>query len=212
MMDLYLIHGLSAPRWVMRPLGRMLEKYGYNTHLLHYPSRRMDASQAADYVWKQLASRINPKQPIAIISHSMGGLVMQHLLARYQPQGIHSLIMIAPPNHGVELVSRFEKSFLTKWILYVVGALPSHTFGHQSKPLAPNIGQQYTCHLINGKTNKTISGKFIPGDNDGIVSIQSTHIAHLASEITLPYEHLVLILRQKTAKAIIQCIQSPVKR
>ena len=29
MIDLYLIHGLSAPRWEVRPLGRMLEKYGY---------------------------------------------------------------------------------------------------------------------------------------------------------------------------------------
>ena len=59
-----------------------------------------------------------------------------------------SLIAVAPPNPGVELVSRFEKSFLTNGYS-VVGALPNHTFSHQSKPPAPNIGQQYTCHLIN---------------------------------------------------------------
>ena len=170
----------------------------------------MNASEAADFVWQQLKPCINPQNPIVIVAHSMGGLVMQYLLNRYQPEGIHCLIMIATPNHGVELVSKFKQSYLTKWVLYLVGALPAHDFGHQKQAIAPNVGESYVCHLINGKTKKTLSGKLISGDNDGIVSVKSTQIPHLASITTLPYEHLLLILRQKTVEIIIKCIKSSV--
>ncbi|NDB03560.1 MAG: hypothetical protein EBY38_07865, partial [Flavobacteriaceae bacterium] len=130
------------------------------------------------------------------------------LLDRYKPKGIHCMIMIAPPNYGVELVTKFSKSFLTRWLLYVVGALPTHDLSKKIKPIAPNVCQKYTCHLINGITKKTISGTLIPGDNDGIVSIESTLIPNPASVTTLPYEHLVLILRRKTAATILKCIES----
>ena len=192
----------------MRTLGNMLKKRGYNVHLLGYPSRKLTPSMAADYIWRTYFYKINPKKPIVIVTHSMGGLVMQHLLERYQPKGIHCLIMIAPPNHGVELVTKFKKSIFTRWVLYVVGALPTHQLGLQKKPLAPNIGHLYKCHLINGHTKKTLSGMLISGANDGIVSIKSTLIPKLVSITTLPYEHLVLIFRKKTAKTIVSCIKN----
>lgn len=207
-MNIYLVHGLSAPRWVMHPLARMLKKHGHSIKLIGYQSRKLTVSKAADAVWETLAPKLDVDQPAVIITHSMGGLVMQQLLDRYKPKGIHCMIMIAPPNHGVELVTKFSKSFLTRWLLYVVGALPTHDLSKKIKPIAPNVCQKYTCHLINGITKKTISGTLIPGDNDGIVSIESTLIPNLASVTTLPYEHLVLILRRKTAATILKCIES----
>lgn len=205
-MNIYLVHGLSAPHWIMRPLGKKLEKYGHKSYLLNYPSRRLNVSQAADHIWQKLESKIDPRNPIVIVTHSLGGLVIQQLLERYKPKGIHCLIMIGPPNHGVELVSRFERSIFTKWILYLVGALPTHTLGKQKNPIAPNVCDQYTCHLINGITSKTLSGMLIEGKNDGIVSQSSTTIKNLASVTTLPYEHLVLLFKKKTVETIIKMI------
>lgn len=211
MRDVFLIHGLSAPGWIMKPMCSHLKRSGLKPHILTYPSRSLTIDQAADFLWQKITKELQHcKHPAAIVTHSLGGLVAQTMLARYQPKNIATLIMIAPPNHGVELVSFFQKRWWTRWILYIAGALPTHQLERCNQPKAPNIGKQYPCHLILGKTSKTISGQFIPGENDGIVSKSSALIPHLASTTTLPYEHLVLVLRKKTAKTIIKHLKKGV--
>ena len=205
-MEIYLVHGLSAPHWIMKPLAKKLSNLGHTCHLLNYPSRRMNASQAAEHIWHKLRPKLKTDKPIAIVTHSLGGIVVQHMLDRYRPKGINGLIMIAPPNHGSELFTLFNRSIFTRWILYVIGALPHHDLSYKNTPIAPNVCQSYPCHLINGITRHTLSGRFIPRANDGIVSVKSTKIEHLLNIKTLPYEHMILIFCNKTANFLHHCL------
>lgn len=200
--QIFLIPGLSVPYWLLHPMARRLTQLGYETHIIRYHSRRHSVSQSADHVWQQ----INALKPTsaAIIAHSMGGLVSQVLLERYQPTWLKKQIMIATPNHGVELVSMLNRSCLTRWILYVVGALPAHDLSLQTKPLAPNVCARYPTYLLAGISNKTLSQFIIPGANDGIVSIASATIPGLTDMITLPYAHSILLFRANVISVLNQ--------
>lgn len=200
--QVFLIPGLSAPHWVLSPMARRLTQLGYETHVIRYHSRRHSISQSADLIWKKIDS-LNPTSA-AIIGHSMGGLISQVLIDRYQPSWLRKQILIATPNHGVELVNLLNRSLLTRWVLYVVGALPVHDLSIKKECLAPNVCERYPTYSLTGISNKTISQFFIPGLNDGIVSIKSATIPGLVAKATLPYAHGIMIFRKKTVDEVQQ--------
>lgn len=112
-----LIHGLDEPGLIFEPLASALDQKGYPVLFFFYPNdQNIDASSRL--LFNNLSS-LSFEGPVVIVVHSMGGLVVRHMLVdprigyagarragNLVPE-ISEFIMAGTPNHGAFL-SRFR--------------------------------------------------------------------------------------------------------
>ena len=114
-----LIHGLDEPGRVWMNLAPFLAGHGFDVWLMRYPNDQ-DIEKSARFFYHALAKKRWGKDSaaIALVAHSMGGLVARQMLTDPRinyGEGIKAdrvpavshLIMIGTPNHGAAL-ARFR--------------------------------------------------------------------------------------------------------
>lgn len=112
-----LIHGLDEPGRIWLNLAPGLDAAGFSVWFMSYPNDQA-VERSARFFHESLKDWQNNSQAIAIVAHSMGGLVSRQMLTdpaiRYEDcavQGrcpkVGQLIMVGTPNHGSEL-ARFR--------------------------------------------------------------------------------------------------------
>jgi pimeloyl-ACP methyl ester carboxylesterase len=98
-----LIHGFNSSPERLAALRHAFHQAGYPTAALRYSSQETIAKSAAllSQELRQLA-REQPNRKIALVTHSMGGLVARGAIENptLDPGNVSQLIMIAPPTHG----------------------------------------------------------------------------------------------------------------
>jgi pimeloyl-ACP methyl ester carboxylesterase len=101
-----LVHGYTVTDRSMTALASFLKEQGHATGVFSYPNDGPLEESAALLAreLKELREE-QPKRPVAIVAHSMGGLVTRAAIEdpELDPRNVRQLIMIATPNHGSEL-------------------------------------------------------------------------------------------------------------
>jgi pimeloyl-ACP methyl ester carboxylesterase len=88
-------------------LGRRLARAGFNAVLLDFPSTLRRIEDNADFLAERIAeirARHGGKQ-VAVVAHSMGGLVTRALVHRNRDHGVLALAAVASPFRGTALAS-----------------------------------------------------------------------------------------------------------
>lgn len=101
-----LVHGMNSSSGGFVHLIPLLERAGFGVIVYDYPfNRDLDVTAPAFVAdWAAFRARTGDRQPWAVVTHSMGGL-----LARYYVEGpdydgdVSTLVLIAPPNAGSAL-------------------------------------------------------------------------------------------------------------
>jgi pimeloyl-ACP methyl ester carboxylesterase len=104
-----LLHGFNSSRHQNAAILRPIHEQGFACGTFAYPNDHTIAA-SADLLSAELrafAARY-PERRIALVCHSMGGLVARACIenARLDPGNVERLIMIAPPTHGT-LIAHF---------------------------------------------------------------------------------------------------------
>jgi pimeloyl-ACP methyl ester carboxylesterase len=186
------LHGLGANRALMTGLCDYLREEG-NMYVVNvtYPSTMLSID---DYA-RSLASVIRHLAGVesaSFVAHSMGNIVVRKYLGDVQaldparrPKLIyHRMVMIAPPNHGAELADKLTDSAIEREVaeLFV---------GEPAKQLAPQQGwpalepQLATPNfpfgiIAGGKGDNEGFLDAAPGDDDGLLTVESTKLAGAA--------------------------------
>lgn len=193
-----LIHGLVRSSKSMRTLARHLEldAEGLQTFGFTYPSTRVDIAQAAKYLDSAIKSLEGIKR-IHFVAHSMGGLVVRAWAAEHSDPRIGRLVMIATPNRGAELADRFERNTLYRIVFGQAGQqLASAEDGFIAKLPAP----EFEFGMIAGGKGGSGYNPFIPGDNDGTVSVDSTRLPGAADFVVVDRLHTFIVSAPETAE------------
>jgi len=97
------IHGFNSSPLRFRKLVAALQKSQFVSGTFSYPDDQpiADSSQQLSNELKLLAAK-HPRRTIALVTHSMGGLVSRAAVEdpALDPGNVTKLIMIAPPSHG----------------------------------------------------------------------------------------------------------------
>jgi len=191
-----LLHGLASFPVSMALLERVLEKEGYAVRNLGYTSTRGSVNDAAARVMQEVRD-LSPDITVHFVAHSMGNIVIRRMLNEAIPN-LGRMVMIAPPNKGSLLAQQLKDLGVFRWIFGPAGQQLSsdNASFFDSLPSPP-------CEfgiIAGGKGDGKGYNPFLPGDDDGTITVESTMLEGASDFILLKATHTLILFLKETAE------------
>jgi hypothetical protein len=189
------LHGLFRTRSAMQPLCKVLgSKGGYKAFAMGYPTTRGsvgDHAQSLDSVVRSLESM----EEMNFVAHSLGNLVVRYWLqdlveqARTLPPGqrFGRMVMLAPPNHHPQIAAKLLSTDLAA----MVAGPAAEQLATGWSELEPHLATppfEFGI-LAGGKGDGRGYNPLIPGDDDAVITVESTRLPGACDFRRLPVLH-----------------------
>ena len=176
------LHGWRGSRASMQGMSQYLtEQGGLCVINFGYASVHGPAQKQA-YELESVIRNLRGVRQVSFVAHSLGNIVVRNLLFKLQVQGhpppltFGRMVMIAPPNHGAHMADNVADRRLLRLVM-----------GEVVEQLAPQDGwpaleQQLAVPsfefgiLVGGRGDDLGYLLRIPGDDDGLLSIQAQRL------------------------------------
>ncbi|MCG6154878.1 alpha/beta fold hydrolase [Rubinisphaera margarita] len=197
-----LLHGILRSANSFTPLRVALEKDGYYAIPVNYPSTRITIEKAAEDLHRVITS-LEGIETVHLVGHSMGGLVIRAWFAlpqtQSQTQRIGRVIMMGTPNHGAELADRLHRFPPFQWVMGQAGQQLRTDFGTVDKLPIPTV----PFGIIAGGRGENTNGynPLMQGDDDGTVTVASTHLEGESDFCSFPCLHMLLMRDPRSIEA-----------
>lgn len=208
------LHGLFRTRGSMAKMADYLRKEGgYTVLRMGYPTTR---GKIADHA-QTLASVMRHLEGITevnFVAHSLGNLVIRHYLAdQTDPENglspdprIKRIVMIGAPNRGAQLAERLVPIDFTK---QVAGPAAWELAAGWAE-LAPHLATP-ACEfgvLAGGNGKDTGRNPLLDGDDDLVVSVESTRLPGARDFRLLPVYHTTMMNDSNVQKCALEFIRN----
>lgn len=198
-----LIHGLHQRSFIMRPLAKRLQTYGYHTHKHDYHSLTESIEQHSKSLNSWLTAHHHPSEAIHLVGHSLGGLVIRDFIHRFPKWQIGRCVTLGTPHLG-----SVSANYIKKWMSPLVGQAYQGGLDGSVAPLADNIclgviagnspyglGQPFLrYHSHHQKLDKSQQ------EHDGTVYLYETRLSSAADHIVLPVTHTGMLVDKEVAR------------
>jgi triacylglycerol lipase len=193
-----LLHGLGRTATSMKRLEYFFKERGYRVVNVTYPSTCFSVEELANvHLDEQLRQTISdPAARIHFVTHSLGGIILRQYLSNHTLQNLGRVVMIAPPNHGSDLIDHLKASALARKLLgpgaLELGTDPNAVLNHLG-PL------DFQCGVIAGdRSLNPFFSRLLNGPNDGKVTVESARVDGMQDFLVLHSSHTWLIWRKQT--------------
>jgi pimeloyl-ACP methyl ester carboxylesterase len=174
------------------------EQGGYTVFNVSYPTTRGTVADHARTL-ARIIDHLEGIDELNFVGHSLGNLVVRHYLADHTqaeaglaPDArIKRIVMLGPPNQGAQIAEALGGVGLFH---SVAGASASQLAG-QWDELESHLATP-TCEfgiLAGGRSAAKGYNPFLEGDNDLVVSVQTTQLAGAADFAVLPVIHSLMM-------------------
>ncbi len=191
----------------MQPLARALEKEGFSTLNVPYPSGRMPISKLVSHVRSQI-EKISKDQPVHFITHSLGGILARSLLSEEVSWKMGKVVMLAPPNRGSEIVDWSKGHPLLHRVLGPAGrSLGSDGVPRNIPAFPPEIE---AAVIMGNRCPIPVFKKLLGEENDGIVSSAKGRIDGLRGFSVINADHTFIQMHPEAIRLSLHFLKTGV--
>jgi triacylglycerol lipase len=200
-----LLHGLGRTDRSMRPLENYLTKSGFQVYNFGYASKEKAPEVLIDDLGQQVEDCCTEAPVLHFVGHSLGGILIRAYLARELPPNIGRVVMLAPPNHGSELVDVLRDSAVFRQALgpsaQELGTNPE-SLPNRLPPPAVELGVIAGTGTVN-----PIGSIVVPNEDDGMVSLASTRLEGMADFLVVPSSHAFIMRSDDVAAQVVHFLR-----
>lgn len=192
----------------MDKLEESLDEAGFNTINCHYPSTKFEIHTLAIDTISEALSNVPSNENVHFVTHSMGGILVRQYLSFYKIENLGRVVMLGPPNQGSEVVDRLMNVPGFKLLHGPAGTqLGTGQFSvpNQLGPANFEVGIIAGTRSIN-----LVLSQFLPGKDDGKVSVESTKLEGMKDHIEMPATHPFMMRNEKVIDEVIHFLQQGV--
>jgi pimeloyl-ACP methyl ester carboxylesterase len=188
-----LLHGIGRTARSFRKMQAALEAAGYATLNHDYASRRKALEALAEDVHPAVARFAGGIEgSVHFVGHSMGGLLARVYLAKYRPQRLGRVVMLATPNSGSEIADRLKDFFPYRAFFGPAGQQLGTQRDLSVDTLLPPV--DYPVGIVAGNRSiDPLASIFLPKPHDGRVSVENTRFEGMADHIVISASHPFLM-------------------
>lgn len=205
-----LLHGIGLSKWSLSLTAHKLQRAGYDTLNITYPSTKLSLDDIADWLHdRHLRPHLwDAYSKIHFVTHSMGGLVARRYLNKFRDilpaDKIGRVVMLGTPNGGSEITDALQKFPPYKWMFGPAGLELSTTVQADSKDIA-----FFDVGVIAGTAGwlYPISGLFFKGKHDGRVAVERTKLTGMKDHMVIRSSHTLMIYRRRVHQEIIHFLK-----
>ncbi|HSH46653.1 MAG TPA: hypothetical protein VK966_12485, partial [Longimicrobiales bacterium] len=139
------------------------------------------------------------------VTHSLGGILVRAYAAEHGAERIGRVVMLSPPNHGSEVVDRLEGvPFLER----VLGPAAVQLGTGDGVPdlLGP---PEFELGIITGDASlNPLFSWWIPGPDDGKVSVASARLEGADDFLVLPANHTFIMREDEVVRQILAFLET----
>jgi pimeloyl-ACP methyl ester carboxylesterase len=201
-----LLHGLARTDGAMRPLESRLSKAGYVVHNVSYPSTELAPEDLDAYLHDQVVACCQEAPRLHYVTHSLGGILVRAYLAEHETPNLGRVVMLAPPNHGSELVDLLGDSAAFRWALGSTAAqlgTDPHSLPNRLPPPHYEVGVIAGTRSIN-----PLGSLVVPGPSDGTVSVRSTQLEGMSDFITISVSHTFIMRSEIVTSQVLEFLRN----
>jgi hypothetical protein len=192
----------------MKRMEHFLTEHGYNVINVTYHSRRSSVDELAEKHLKHLLESrvIDDGRKVHFVTHSLGGIIVRQYLSKHKIKNLGRVVMLAPPNHGSEIIDRLRANSITRNFL---GA-SARELGTGADGLPTKLGPvQFPCGVIAGdRSLNPLLSSLLPCPNDGKVTVASARVDGMQGFLVVHGTHTWLMCKQSVMNQTLSFLQS----
>jgi len=181
-----LLHGLGRSDTAMWLLASRLEDEGFLVERIEYDSLTRAPREILDDIGGQIAACcLGRAGTLHFVGHSLGGLLIRAYLDKNRVANLGRVVLIGTPNQGTAVVDRFRDS----WWMPLLG--PTTLALGTDEESFPNSLEPpyYPVGVIAGKFGFGLNDIFLPGEDDGLVTVDATRLEGMTDFVVVNSGH-----------------------
>ncbi len=200
-----LLHGILNTPLFMKNIESALSREGYHVLNIGYPSRDKTIEQHAEDLVPFVRS-VPEGDVIHFVGFSLGTQIIRYYLNHHTVSKPGRFVMIAPPNHGSEMADYF---YQFEWFPWLYGTHSGPQLKASNRKFFESLGKPPIPFgiIAGGRGNKTGISPFLPGDDDGTVSVESARLEGAEDFILIDSDHTALLFLNKTSSQTVMFLK-----
>jgi len=203
-----LLHGIIRSSKSFSKLSRAIVNTGATVVPIDYPSTQVSIAESAQYL-KRVLSSLDGIDQIDLIGHSMGGLIVRTYLQMEQERRdarLHRLVMLGVPNLGAHMATLLHQHWAFRWTLGIAGQ--QLVEGDSSFISTLPVPDLEFGVIAGGRGTAGGWNWWIPGDDDGTVTVESTRLPGAADFLTVRTLHTAMMWNLNVIEASLRFLKT----